>query len=225
MLQLTTIGIEEVELHATDLCTGATIGRTTKAMLRGIALTTIADAEGSMNKDFQLDIRNLRVYLRNLLDRQLTSQHYPLETKTCQPLDFLYGAVVSLGTGVQLGDSPPVIRYTTHMGTVPVPQHLQHGHILHEDGIDTSSREFVEQLTGGLQFVVIDDGVDSNIHLGSELMGILAELTDVVNTIACCHTGTKLLGTNIDSISAMINGRDAALQILGRCQQFEFCKR
>jgi hypothetical protein len=49
-------------------------------------------------------------------------------------------------------------------------------------------------------------------------VGILAQLTDVVNAVACRHTGTKLLGTNIDGISTVVNGRDATLQILGRCQ-------
>jgi hypothetical protein len=53
----------------------------------------------------------------------------------------------------------------------------------------------------------------------------VAELTDIINTIASSYTGTKLSGTNIDGISAMVNGRYATLQILGRSQQFEFCKR
>ena len=172
-----------------------------------------------MNEDLQLYVRHLRVNLGNLLDTQLTSQHYPLETKTSQPADFLYGAVVSLGGGVQLGDSPPVIRYATHMGTVPVPQHLQHGHILHEDGIDASGREFVKQLTRCLQLIVVDDGVDSDVDLGAILMGIAAELADVVDAVACRHTSTKLMGTNIDGIGTMVNGGNATLQILG--QQFK----
>ena len=79
VLQLTTIGIEQIELHATDLCTGATIGRTAKAMLRGIAQTTIADTQGAMNKDLQLYIGYLTVNGCNLFDRQLTSQYHTTE--------------------------------------------------------------------------------------------------------------------------------------------------
>ena len=77
------------------------------------------------------------------------------------------------------------------------------------------------QLLGSLQFVVIDNGINGDIDLGRELMGIAAQLANVVDTIACCCTGAKLLSTNIDGISTMINGSNAALQILGRCQQFK----
>ena len=72
MLQLTAVAIEQVELHATNLRTGATIGRTAKAVLRGITETAIADTEGAMNEDFQLYVGNLLVDGGNLVDRQLT---------------------------------------------------------------------------------------------------------------------------------------------------------
>ena len=52
-------------------------------------------------------------------------------------------------------------------------------------------------------------------------MGIATERTDVVDAVACRHTGAKLLGTDIDGIGTMVDGCDAALQILGRCQQFK----
>ena len=83
----------------------------------------------------------------------------------------------------------------------------------------------MNEALGIFQLIVVDNGIDSDIDLGIKLMGIVAELTDIVNTIACSYTGTKLSGTNIDGISAMVNGRYATLQILGRSQQFEFCKR
>lgn len=79
----------------------------------------------------------------------------------------------------------------------------------------------MDELAGCLELVVVDDGVDGDVDLGTILMGIAAERTDVVDAVACRHTGAKLLGTDIDGIGTMVDGCDAALQILGRCQQFK----
>ena len=43
LLKHLTIGIQQVELHAAELSTGSSVGRTTKAMLGCITKTTIAD--------------------------------------------------------------------------------------------------------------------------------------------------------------------------------------
>jgi hypothetical protein len=53
-------------------------------------------------------------------------------------------------------------------------------------------------------------------------MSILAERTDVIHTIAGCRPGTKTRSTYINGIGTVVNSRDATLQILGRCQQFQF---
>ena len=52
-------------------------------------------------------------------------------------------------------------------------------------------------------------------------MSILAQLMDIVNAVACSYTRTKLRSTNIHGVGTVVNRRDAALQILGRCQQFQ----
>ena len=96
VFQLTTIGIEEVELHAADLCTGTTIGRTAKAILRGIAQAAIADTEGTMNEDFQLYVRYFAVDGGNLFNRKLTRQDNTTETQRAQPAHLLGSAVVGL---------------------------------------------------------------------------------------------------------------------------------
>ncbi len=59
VLYLTVIGIHKVELHAAELGTFTTVGRTPKAFLRGIAHPRIADTEGTMHKHFQLYVTNL----------------------------------------------------------------------------------------------------------------------------------------------------------------------
>ena len=101
MFQFTAISIEEVELHATDLCAGSPIGRTAKAILRGIAETTVADAEGTMNEDLQLYVGHCLVNGGNLFNRQLTRQDDATETQGAQPAHLLWCAVVSLRGGVE----------------------------------------------------------------------------------------------------------------------------
>jgi hypothetical protein len=46
-------------------------------------------------------------------------------------------------------------------------------------------------------------------------MGITAQLTDILNAIACCRTGTETRRTDIHGISAMIDCCDTACQVLG----------
>ena len=47
-------------------------------------------------------------------------------------------------------------------------------------------------------------------------MSIVAEATDIIDTVACCCSRTISGGTNIDGICTMINGRNTTLQILRR---------
>jgi hypothetical protein len=52
-------------------------------------------------------------------------------------------------------------------------------------------------------------------------MGILAQLSNILDGIACCHTGTKSRRTDVDGVGTMIDGCQATLQILGGRQQFK----
>ena len=76
MLKDTVIGIDEVELHAAELSTLTTIGRTPEAILRGIAQTTVADTEGTVDENLQLDIGHGLVNGTYLVDRQLACQYH-----------------------------------------------------------------------------------------------------------------------------------------------------
>ena len=68
---------------------------------------------------------------------------------------------------------------------------FQDGHILNEDGIDTNRLEVMKELAGGIKFVVVEDGIDGHIDLDAEGMSIFAELADVIDTVACCRTGSE----------------------------------
>ena len=95
-------------------------------------------------------------------------------------------------------------------------------HILNEDGIYPTLLQLVEQLAGGLQLVVVDDGVDGDIDLSLELMGVAAQLGNIGHAVASSSTGTEALRTNIDSIGTVVDGSLTTLQVLSRSQQFEF---
>ena len=98
---------------------------------------------------------------------------------------------------------------------------FQDGHVLDEDGIDTDSPEILKELAGGIEFIVVEDGIDGYIDLDAEGMGIFAELADVVDTVACRRTGSETRRPDIDGIGAMIDGGYATCEVLGRRQQFK----
>ena len=49
------------------------------------------------------------------------------------------------------------------------------------------------------------------MHLGMKLMGVVAQLTDVLDRVTRSRTGTKLGCADIYGICAMVDGCDAAL--------------
>ena len=94
-------------------------------------------------------------------------------------------------------------------------------HILDEHGVDADAGQLVYQLVGGFQFVVEEDGVDGDVHFGHELVGIATEGGDVVHAVACCRPSTELRCSDVNGVSAVVDGGDAAFQVLGGCQQLK----
>ena len=81
VLNLTTVGIQQVVLHTTHLGTFTTIGRPPQTVLRHVALSAIAHTQRSMHKHLELHIGHLPMNLANLLQRQLTCQNHTAEAK------------------------------------------------------------------------------------------------------------------------------------------------
>ena len=210
MLQLATVGIEQVELHAAELGTGTTVGRTVKTVLRGIAQATIADTQGAMDKDLQRHVGHLGMDVRYLVDRQFTRQHSTAETLVAKPPHLVGSPVVGLRRDME--------GYRRQV-------HLQDSHILNQYGIHPGLVKLVYQTLGSLQLVIIENGVDGDEHFHPKPVGIRTELADVVNAIARRCTGTKARRTDIDGISTVVDSSKTALQILGGRQQFQLRKR
>ena len=98
--------------------------------------------------------------------------------------------------------------------------HAQYSHILNKDCISPDCRQFVEQLLSGVQFIIVDNGVHGNIDFCPELMGITAQLRNIIQRIARSGSRTETGSPYVNRISPMIDGGDATFQVLGRCQQF-----
>ena len=98
---------------------------------------------------------------------------------------------------------------------------LKDGHVLNENGSDTSLPQVVQKMTDVVEFIVIKNGVDRHIDLHAKWTGILTELPDILNTVACRRTSPETRSPDIDRIGAMVDSRHTALQVLGRSQQFK----
>ena len=180
------VGILKAELQTAELCALAAVGTSRETVLRGIALSAVTDAQGTMNKHLKFNVGHRLVDGLYISQRQLASQHYATEAQRPQPAHFLHRAVVRLGACMQ-----------RQRGV------LQERHVLHQHGIDTDALQVVEQLSGVVKFVVVDDGVHRDIHLSSILVSILAQLLYVLDRIARSSPCAEAFRPDVNGISAM----------------------
>ena len=76
VFQFAAIGIDEVELHAAELCAGTTVGRAAEAVFGGVAQAAIADTQRAMNEDFEFDIGHGLVDGSNLVGREFAGKNH-----------------------------------------------------------------------------------------------------------------------------------------------------
>ena len=198
---LLAIGIDQRETHTTELGALTTVGATLETMLRGIADARIANAQGTMHKHLEFDIRHLAMNLGNLFGRELTRQNGTRKTYLLEPTYLVGCAVIGLRRGVNLE------RLTVHK--------LQQAHILHQDGVNAYPGQLINQFLRLVELMIVNDGVERNINFGTKLMSIITKLANIVDAVAYGCTGAKLGRTDINGIGTMIDGSYAASQILG----------
>ena len=112
VLYLPASGVDEVKLESAELGTLAAVGASAEAVLRGVADARVAHAQGTMDKDLELQFGRSLVYLGYLVERQLASQHYSGEAQRLQPQSLLCRPRVALGRGVYRQSHP---SHQTHV--------------------------------------------------------------------------------------------------------------
>ena len=90
--------------------------------------------------------------------------------------------------------------------------------ILYENSINANGFQFYQQETSIFNLLIIDDCIDCNIDFYAKGMRIIAEASDILDTIPGGCTGSKARGTDINSVGTVVDSRNAALQILCRCK-------
>ena len=94
--------------------------------------------------------------------------------------------------------------------------HLEQRHILHDESIDACVVQIPYQATCIIELVITKYGVERHIDAHSERAGILAQACNIVDTVARSYPRAKTRRTYIDSVSTMVDGRNAALEVLCR---------
>ena len=141
-----------------------------------------------------------------LTDRELASQYCPMKAQRLKPLHLVGSPGVALGAGMQELCPPALCRQRAL-----ALKGIEHTHVLQQQGIDTGCLQLLNHLQGVPDLRIVDYGVDRDMHLGMKLMGVVAQLTDILDRVTRSRTGTKLGCSDIYGICAMVDGCDAAL--------------
>ena len=163
-----------------------------------------------MHEDLQWHVRNLLMNCRNLADRQLTGKDHPLETLLPEPAHLLRRTVVGLRGGMERDRGQG---------------HPQDTHVLHEDGVHPDIVKLADELLCRLQLVVIKNRIHRDIDPHPIRTGIVTQLPDILHAITRSRPCAKTPCPDIDSISAMVDRRHSTSEVLGWCEQFEWCHR
>ncbi len=191
--------------QATELGTLAAVGTATGTGMADVALAAIRDTERAVDKELQLHIGRC-ADLADLRQRQFARQYHLGEAHILQKLHLLRRAVVGLGTGMER-DGRQIQR--------------QQPHILDDERIGTGFVDLVGQPPCLLQLVIVQQGVEGDIDLGSEAMGVARQRFDIFDGVARSTAGAKGRAAHVDGIGAMVDGFDAVGEVLGRSQQLQ----
>ena len=65
----------------------------------------------------------------------------------------------------------------------------------------------------------MEQGVERDVNLDSELMRVVAELLDILDGIACRSPCSEAWSPDVDGICTMIYGCDSALEVASRGEE------
>ena len=117
---------------------------------------------------------------------QLAGQDDLGEAHLGQEAGLLRGADVALGGGVQV-DGREV--------------QLQQPQVLDDEGVHAGVVEVLDQAAGGLQLVVVEDGVEGDVDAGVEAVGVLHQAGDLRHRVVRIVAGAEGRAADVDGVS------------------------
>ena len=188
----------------TGLCAATTITAQATEPGRETALPGEGEAVGAVNKVFKVEACFTLDY-GNFFKTQLASQHGAGEAEACSHLD--HGGVVDrqLRRSVQLdtGEMPS--------GQTPDP------HILQDHRIDTDRFNGSEDINQVGEFFFFNQGIEGKKDFALPGMGITDHaLQFVAIDIFGLGPGGEFLEADVNSISAILHGREEGFEAAGR---------
>ena len=193
------VGVVEVVGGAAGLRTAAAVAAAVVEVLAEVALAAVADAEGPLDKGFQLD-GGVAAYVLHLLEGGLAGQDDAAEADTLQKLDARQVGVVGLGAGMEL-DGRQVA--------------FQQAEVLDDGGIDSGVVELVEHADGILYLVVEEECVDGGKDACVVEVGVLCQPLDVRKGVAGGFAGTESRGTDVDGVGTVVDGFASLVVVFG----------
>ena len=93
--------------------------------------------------------------------------------------------------------------------------HPPQSHVLHDERIDPGRDQLAGLPLGGLQFVIVNQGIERGMHPHAVTVGILRDTGDLLRTVARRMARSELRTADIDGVGAVIHGGHGRLQISG----------
>jgi len=199
------VGVEEVVGGAAGLRAGTPIAAAAGEILAEVALAAVADAEGSVDKGFELD-GGVAAEVLHLLERGFAGQDDATEANAFEELDALEGEIVGLGAGVEF-DGREVA--------------LQQAEVLDDGGIDSGFVELMEEAHGIVYLIVEQECVDGGEDACMVDVGVAGQTLDVGEGVAGGFAGTESWGTDVDGVGAVVDGFAALVKVFGGGEKFE----
>ena len=184
---------------------GAPVRAPPRKVLREIALSAVTDAEGAMDKAFQLRPDRLPDGT-DLIQREFPLQHQPPVSQALGEAGLFRRLDGALGGSVEdhsLRGQP------------------RHGRILDDEGIHPGIGEFLQETPRLRDFLLIDQRVESHVDPGAELMRIVAETADVLHGIPGRLPCPEGRAGDIDGIGTAVDGCHADFCRTGRREKLE----
>ena len=146
----------------------------------GSIVGIVFDPLSTMHEDFERSLWYCFMYLTDLFQRKFTCQDHLTEACFGQELHLSHGTVVHLRTSVE-GNRREV--------------QAEQAHVLHDEGIHPYPVQIPNHPFGFGEFLVLQDGVEGHVDADITQMGILHQLGNVFQRVACrgpCIAGDYL---------------------------------